>query len=110
MVWYKNVYLGDNAKKEKSTIVARTEGRRFQFDVYLITLPSNPYNLLEMFSANELIQPHFKKKEAHKDIYIVGIAKGYDEALEVMGAVLTDTYNNTGGFDVAGYLGIGRKK
>lgn len=108
MVWYKNMYLGDNAKREKSIIVAKTEAHRFQSDVYLVSIPSNHDNLLEMFSANQFLQPHFKKRE-NKDIYIVGIAKGYDEGLEVMGTILTDTYNNTGGFDVAKYLRFGTK-
>ena len=37
---------------------------------------------------------------------MVGIAKGYDEAVVTMAAVITDTYNATGAFDVAEYLGI----
>lgn len=109
MIWYKNIYLGDNAKKEKSIIVARTEAHSFQPDVYLVAIPSNHDNLLEMFAANRLCQPHFRKKEFNKDIYIVGIAKGYDEGLELMGAILMDAYNNTGGFDVAKYLRFGTK-
>lgn len=109
MKWYKNVYVGDNAKKKKSAIVAKTEGRIFQHNIYLITLPSQKDNLLEMFSANELIQPHYKNRDAEEGIYIVGIAKGYDEAVTTMAAVLTDTYTHTGGFDVAEYLGFGKK-
>lgn len=109
MVWYKNIYLGDNARKEKSIIVASTEAHRFQHNVYLVSLPSCNDNILEMFSANQLMQKHFKEKEYNKNIYIVGIAKGYDEGLEVMGTIITDTYNNTGGFDVADYLKFGMK-
>ena len=36
---------------------------RFQLDTYLITLSDNPDNLLDMFSANVLKQPYFKKQK-----------------------------------------------
>ena len=49
---------------------------RFQLDTYLITLSDNPDNLLDMFSANVLKQPYFKKQKGihAREIYVVGLA------------------------------------
>ena len=58
---------------------------RFQLDTYLITLSDNPDNLLDMFSANVLKQPYFKKQKGihAREIYVVGLAKGYAEGLRL---------------------------
>ena len=85
---------------------------RFQLDTYLITLSDNPDNLLDMFSANVLKQPYFKKQTGihAREIYVVGLAKGYAEGLEVITAIIDDVYQQTGAFDIPGYLKFGRKR
>ena len=40
---------------------------------------------------------------------MVGLAKGRNEALEVVRNIIDDVYKNTGKFDVAGYLKFGQK-
>ena len=40
-------------------------------------------------------------------VYVVGLAKGRDEALELVRCIVDDTYSHTGGVDVAGYLRFG---
>lgn len=109
MKWYKKLYLGDNAKKAKYKIFGRIRKNRFQIDTFLITLSESPDNLLEIFSANFLKQPYFKKKKNTENIYIVGIAKGYAEALEVVRTIVDDVYNDTGAFDIRKYLKFGQK-
>ena len=39
-----------------------------------------------------------------KDLYVVGLAKGYDEAVEVAASIIDEVYRQTGAFDVASYL------
>jgi hypothetical protein len=77
---------------------------RFSLDTYLITLPSNDENLLDVFQANILLQPYYKK--ADRDIFVVGIANGKDEAYEVVRDIIDDVYSHTGAFDIKKYLGI----
>ena len=62
MRWYRNLYLGDNAKKAKYKVFGRIRKGRFTSDTFLITLPSSEENLLDITSANFLLQPYFKKK------------------------------------------------
>lgn len=58
---------------------------RFQLDTYLITLSDNPDNLLDMFSANVLKQPYFKKQKGihAREIYVVGLAKAMPRGLRL---------------------------
>jgi hypothetical protein len=93
MKWYRKLYLGENAKMN-----------RFSIDTYLITLPSNDENLLDVFQANMLLQPYYKK--ADRDIFVIGIANGKDEAYEVVRDIIDDVYSHTGAFDIKKYLGI----
>ncbi len=110
MKWYKGLYLGEKAKKDKYKILGKVVKSRFQADTFLIMLPSNASNVLDIISANYLNQPHFHNKLYKKEIYVVGIAKGRDEALELVRSIIDEVYNATGGFDVSGYLHFGSKR
>jgi len=68
--------------------------------VYLITLSSNNENLLDIFDSSLILQPHYKRE----DMFIVGIACGYDEAVEVATQIIDELYRNTGDFDIRQYL------
>ena len=45
-------------------------------------------------------------------IYVVGLAKGREEALYLVRDIIDEVYSNTKGFDIAGYLhfGVGRNR
>lgn len=100
MKWYKELYVGDIAREKKHTMIGKIRFRRFQKDAYLITLPSNGNNLLDIYPSYVLLQKVYRSKE----LFVVGLACGYDEALEVTRRVVDDVYQNTGGFDVKGFV------
>ena len=77
--WYKQLYIGDNAKKKKKEWIRKINMGAGVVDVYLITLAVNPENQLEIFSANELKQ----KARRRNCPLIIGLCKGYEEALEM---------------------------
>ena len=52
--WYKNLYIGDNAKKKPKKLIHKINQGAGVIDVYVITLAVNPENSLEIFSANLL--------------------------------------------------------
>lgn len=97
--WYKPLYVGDNVKDRKK-VIRRTTYRKPQYDVYLVTLAMNPENLLEIISANMLLQ----KTVYRRCPMIVGIASGYDEAVKLVERIVTDTYAMQGDTDVVTYL------
>ena len=108
MKWYKNLYIGDKAKKAKYKVFGLMRKNRFTIDTYLITIADNPDNILDIYSANVLKQPHFKKKN-RSEIYVVGLAKGRDEAFELVRTIVDETYHRTGKVDVADFLKFGSR-
>lgn len=69
-------------------------------DVYLLTLASNSENQLDIFSANEL-----KQKARRKNCpMIIGLCKGYGEALQMVEMLVQKTYEQTGTAKVREWL------
>lgn len=100
MKWYKDLYLGETIKKKASKIKWKVEHNAGQLSVYLLTLPCNEENLLEIIPAAELMQKAYPKK----DIYVIGIAGSYDDAAAMAASVVQEVYAKTGAFDVTGYI------
>ncbi len=69
--------------------------------IYLIALASNPENLFDIFHAAHLKERGFYRR----DLFIVGIASGYEEALEMVRRMIEDIYRETGSFRVREYFG-----
>ena len=66
MKWYRKLYIGENAKKDKYKVFGHIRKNRFCADTLLITLASNTCNILDIYSANMLLQPHFKNKNVNE--------------------------------------------
>ena len=94
--------MGNNARKNKYKVLGHVIKKRLSFDTYLITLPSN--------TSNILLQSHYKKKYITEDIYVIGIAEGKKEALELVRDIIDEVYSNTGGFNISQYLRFGCKR
>lgn len=100
MRWYRKLYVGETAKKDRYRIVGKVRHGRLQKNIYLITIASNKKNLLDIYPSNTMLWNYFKQS----DVLIVGIAKGYDEAVELACRIVTEVYERTGGFDVRSYI------
>ena len=96
MQWAENLYLTDKTAKKKDKIIRKANRGMGMVSIYLITLASNPENLFDIFHAAHLKQPAFYKQ----DLFVVGIASGYEEALELVQRMVEDIYRQTGGFAV----------
>lgn len=94
MKWYNNLYVGENAKKRKRKIIMRTKLNKPQLGAYFITLPTNDSNSLEIYPSYVLLQKHYRKK----NMFIVGIGLGREEAFLVMQEIIMDCYRMTGQF------------
>ena len=101
MQWAENLYLSDKTAKKRDKIIKKANRGIGMLSIYLITLASNPENLFDIFHAAHLKQPAFYKQ----DLYVVGIASGYEEALELVQRMIDDIYRKTGGFAVREYFG-----
>ena len=100
MKWYYNLFLGEKITPKYKQTVLKIKNREFTPNVYLITLASNPKNLLDILSAEELIQNRYPKTE----IFVIGLAQGKKEAFEVTRQIVDEVYQKTGNTNVREYL------
>lgn len=101
MRWYSRLYVGKRAKRRRYAIIQNIRHDKFQPDAYVITPASGGNNLFDIYPAAMLLFPGFRKEE----LFVLGIASGYFEALEVVRSMVDDLYQKTGGFDLETWLG-----
>lgn len=100
MTWYDDLYVGESIIHKTNKIKWKICHNAGQLNIYVITLASNGSNLLDIIPAKELLQKGYPKHE----LYIVGLAKGYEEAVEVAVSIVDLVYQKTGGFAIRSYL------
>ena len=84
MRYYRYLYLSEGLKKKKDRI----------------TLSCNGNNQLEIWNSVLFLQPSFPQT----DHFVVGITKGYEEALELVEQITKEVYNETKGADIRSYI------
>lgn len=105
MIWYEKLYVGESIVHKTNKIKWKIRRHAGQVDIYVIALASNTENLLDIIPSRELLQKGYPKKE----LFIVGLAKGYEEALSVAASIVEEVYRQTGTFAVRSYLDQNRK-
>lgn len=100
MRYYKHLYLMDDLEKKKEKIIRKLEEKKFQMNIHIITLAQNEENHLEIYDSRLLLQPGFP----HEDFFVVGIVKGYEDALELVEEITQEVYNETKGADIRSYI------
>ena len=93
MKWYGKLYVGPEAAKKQSKII-------WKLNIYLVTLASNGKDLFDILPSHLL-----KQKALRRNLpMIVGIAVGYEEAVDLVVGIVEETIQKTGGTDVRQYL------
>lgn len=100
MTWYDELYVGESIVHKTKNIIWKIRHNAGQLNIYVIALASNERNLLDIIPAQELLQKAYPKRE----LRIIGLAKGYDEAVEVAASIVDEVYQNTGAFEIRSYL------
>ena len=100
MQFYRKLYISESLEKKKEKIMRRLKTGKLQINVYIIALPSNERNQLEIYNSSLLMQPSFPKD----NLFVAGIAKGYEEALELVEEITKEVYNETGGANIRAYI------
>ena len=102
--WYKDLYMDQKIRGNPERCkrhIERCAGSlkrslsKFWKSYYAITLPSNEENLYDIMETRQL----FFRRYAKKDLYIVGLAKSYDSALELLQQILLEAEGQDGQFD-----------
>lgn len=100
MRYLKDLYVSEELKGREEEIMEHLEKKEFQFRVYLIVLPENEKNQLEIYHSGMLNQKWYRDK----DVFVVGLAKGYLQALELVRKIAEETVDKTGDADIRQYI------
>ena len=100
MKYYSNLYVSERLKKKKDKVIARLERRKIQPDLHVILLPECDHTQLEIVNAVYLLQPGYPRE----DRMVVGIAKGFDEAAELIEKISREVYDATGDLKIRDYI------
>ena len=99
MRYYKHLYLAEGLKK-KEKIIRKLEEKKLQINIHVITLARNEKNQLEIYNSMLFLQPDFP----YDDFLVVGLAKGYEDAVEIVEEIAQEVYNKTKGADIRSYI------
>lgn len=100
MRYYRHLYIGEGLEKKKDKVISRLQRGKLQMDIYVITLAVNEHNSLEIYDSKLFLQPAFP----YKDLFVVGITKGYEDAIELVEQITQEVYNKTQGADIRSYI------
>lgn len=100
MKWYKNLYVGESIAKNKRRVIWKIKHNVGVLDIYIISFASNKDNLFDIIPARELLQKGYPKE----NIKIIGLAKGRDEAFELVQQIIDEIYQCTGDVNVWEYF------
>lgn len=81
-------------------MLADLMARKLHPQILVITLAQNEKNHLEFFSALLLKQHYYDKKE----LFIVGLAQGYEDAVELVRKITQEVLEETGNTDIREYI------
>ncbi len=96
----KKLFVGEGAKKRIGRIKWRLKHGAGLLRTYCVLLPEYGKDLLELYNSSVLKQKYYKEKR----LRIVGLAEGYEEALNVIAEILELVLKETGGFDIRSYF------
>lgn len=100
MIWYKYLYADESIAPKKEKIKWKIRHNAGLINTFVISLSNSDHNLLEIISTLELMQKGYPKDR----MFIVGVAKGYEQALELACSIVMEIYEKTGDFNVKEYL------
>ncbi|MEG1292355.1 MAG: hypothetical protein RSD28_08680 [Lachnospiraceae bacterium] len=100
MNWYKDFYAGESITAQKDKIKWKILHHAGQLNIFVIAVGSNPAALLEIIPSSQLLQKYYP----HEELLVIGIEKGYDNAMKLAGSIVMELYQKTGEFQVREYF------
>ena len=103
--FYCDLYVSQGWQKKKTKIMKLLCRKKLHPSVYLVALAQGEQNQLEIFSSILLRQHVFDNSE----IFVTGLADGYDEALFLVEQLADKVYRETGTADLRRFI-LGRQE
>ncbi|MBR1758766.1 MAG: hypothetical protein IJ744_08565 [Lachnospiraceae bacterium] len=92
--WSEKLVYDPLIKRWSESIKTGIEKNKTKVSYTVVTLPTNPKNLLDIYKVKEL----HKRFYEDKDIVIVGVALDLEGAKDLAVQILEKSYKETGGF------------
>lgn len=92
--WYDHLYT-DEAVRRKEQNYKKAVEEKIKKSCYLLVLANNEENLFEIVNTNQMFFRYYE----YTNVYIVGIAKKYDGAVEILQRIMTEGYGTDLAFD-----------
>ncbi len=99
--WYKNLYVGKNAKKREAKIRRDLESGKSLPGVYFVTYADNKDNQLEIYPAVSLLKLKIEHDSCPE---IIGISRGHREAVKIVAGLADTAYRIEGCKSIRDYL------
>ena len=95
-----HLYMGQNADRARARILKGLRQGSLLPDTYVITLPESGNHILDIRPVGRVR----KEERESRELLILGIARGYGEAAEVVRSMIDDMYQKTGAFNWTAYM------
>lgn len=93
--WYRDLYMDEKVAKNPERCKRRVARRRPWKKSYVaITIAANEKNLFEIMETRQL----FFRRYAYLDLYVVGLAVSYENAVELLQGILEKGYQENPAF------------
>ena len=95
MVWHEELFVGKSVNpRRKKRMIRKINKRSILNRAYLITLPANTDNLLDIIDAKVVRRRGYPDQ----NLYIIGLAGSYEEAVTLAAEILYSYYLACGDF------------
>lgn len=103
--FYCELYVSEYLVHKRERIIEKLKKNQLQPSLYVITLSQGEQNNLEFYSSMLYRQSICEETP----VFVVGLAKGYEDAIKLTGEIAADIYLKTQGGDLRDYI-KGRQK
>lgn len=100
MKFFKKLYVSEYMEKKKEKVIKNLKAGKIPFSYYILVLIEEGENQLEFYSTSLLYQ----KKLKEENLFIVGLAAGYEDAIYLVEDITREVYEKTGTADIRSYI------
>lgn len=94
------VYSTDGISERENRIIKHLKRGKKTGGVYCIIFSSNPENLFDILSEDDLLSPYYSEYDPE----VIGLAESKDDAILLVKELLKEVYEKTGDFKVRDYF------
>ena len=100
ITFYCHLYMNENLKKKEAKIKKKLSANKLQPSIYVIAFSQSPQNQLDLCPS--AIRKH--RSYEHTPLFVVGLADGYDSALELIRQITEEVFTATQSVDIRHYI------